>query len=159
MKTIYLIYNYGTEEYLSISNKQEVEKYFTDHNEEIKIEKNTHITQNESSVHMKKEIFCTEYETSDQTQNIYLFRYEESGGGGSYHDIFSVYIFETRQEAIQDAINSFTSEHNHHNDWCEEYMSVEDCINLFRSEITNNNQAYPEDCYMECSFRIIELPI
>lgn len=157
---VYIIYNHGENKYIVSKDKISVEEYFLEHDEVLKIDQMIDVNdwiENQSSYDMESEIYCVEYNLPIINGTIYLSRYNESGGGGSYHDIFSISINKSKKDAIDWLENWFNNEHDHEDDETE--LTIDECKKYFKNTLKTNNIYRSIDCYNDCIFEIIKLII
>lgn len=157
---MYIIYNYINDEYIILIDKKSVEEYFNKYEQILEIDQiddeNDWIPLS-SKIQMDKKVFCIEYNLSIIDNKIFLARYDESGGGGSYHELFSISINKSREESIEWLFDWFDNEHDHKDEITE--MTFEECKNNFKDALLKHNIYNSEDCYNECSFEIIQIDI
>lgn len=89
-----------------------------------------------SSINMNNFYFCTELIINKSIKKLYFMNTGESGGGGSYHDINSIYAAETMEEIIDIALDTFNEEHNR-DDECPDCTN-DICKKKFIGELKKN---------------------
>lgn len=65
-----------------------------------------------SKIGNENRCYCTEMKIDKTTNKIYFMKISESGGGGSYHEIFWLHVSTNLDKLIDGAIDYFSNEHN-----------------------------------------------
>src|SRR5436309_15723588 len=60
------------------------------------------------------ELSCVEWDLLDDSEDhVYILQSHESGEGQSYHEITSLYIYKSEEEAIENVADYYECEHSH----------------------------------------------
>jgi hypothetical protein len=137
-KYVFVIYNLSSDKILTFLEKDDAKKYFKDNDEEFKISKmkDNRFVENTDSF-----LKCVKFFTTNN--KIFLSKWIENGNG--VNELY-ITINETKEEAIFDLMNYFSSQHDHDE---EDEENEKFCEPEFEKLLNSDMFARMKDSYEE----------
>jgi len=148
-KDIFVIYNSDKDKIITFEDRDNVYSYYKKHKQHIRytnLQDGGVFLSDVNVYHDKQMLYLTKFSTCKKY--LYVLKWKEDGGGGSYTNQLYLNLIESKKEAISDTMNYFDDNHNHE----DEDENESQCRERFKNELKKNNFAEMTDSYEDSCY-------